>query len=68
MTIREIMKKPTIVDNVHESIYRSYDLLEKVKTMLIRGDNQKTILEIIEHIESVGRTKTTWEELTSKIL
>ena len=42
---------PTSYENLHESMVRSYHLLEYVKTMLKRGDSKETILEIIESVE-----------------
>jgi hypothetical protein len=50
MTIIEIKNYPDVIDNVHESIYKSYQALDKVKEMLKRGDSQKSILEVIEAI------------------
>ena len=58
MTIAVIKSEPTVYKNVHESIYRSYQTLEYVKEMLLRGDSSKTILDIIEHIE----TENKWEQ------
>lgn len=42
---------PTVVDNNHESIYRSYQILERVKVMLNRGDSRETIVEMISFLE-----------------
>lgn len=56
MKIEEIIKMPTTyIDkngrDCHESLLRSYQLLDKVKEMLKRGDSQDTILEVVEYIE-----------------
>jgi hypothetical protein len=51
MTIEDIKNTQTVYKNVHESLYRSYQTLEKVKVMLNRKDSVETILEVIEHIE-----------------
>jgi hypothetical protein len=53
MTISEIKTFPTDYVSVsrgqcHESLLRSYQVLEKVKEMLERGDSRETILELIE--------------------
>lgn len=51
MTIKVIKDYPTVIDNNHESLYRSYQTLDLVKDMLNRYDSVETILEVIEHIE-----------------
>lgn len=43
---------PTIINNVHESCFRSYQILEKVKIMLNRDDSKETIMETIEMMET----------------
>lgn len=53
MNISEIKKFPVrYIDKTngetHESMLRSYQVLQKVKQMLSRGDSQDTILEVIE--------------------
>ena len=50
MTIEELKNYPTVIDNNHESLYRSYQLMEKVITMLERGDSTETIFEIIQEV------------------
>ena len=52
MTYNRIQRMPTTLDNVHESVFRSYQILEKVKEMLSRNDSVETITETIEHLES----------------
>lgn len=51
MVIATIKAHPTVIDNNHESLYRSYQTLEHVKEMLCRGDSNQTILEVIEECE-----------------
>jgi hypothetical protein len=51
MTIIEIKEMPTVIGNVHESCYKSYQTLSLVTDMLKRGDSQETILLVIEHIK-----------------
>lgn len=48
--IEEIAKMPTVVDNVHESIYRSYATMNLMCEMLERGDSIETILMTVRHI------------------
>jgi len=52
MTIEEIIEMPTVINNTHESIYRSWHILELVTLMLKRGDSNETILEVIIYIQS----------------
>ena len=55
MRIADIKDNPTVYKDVHESIYRSYQILEYVKEMLLRGDSSETILDIIEQIEKTDK-------------
>ena len=50
MKIEEIENKDEIIENVHESIFKSYSTLIKVKQMLDRKDSIETIKEFVEHI------------------
>jgi len=43
MEIKEIAEMPTTFNNVHESIYRSYHILNLVLEMIERGDSKETI-------------------------
>jgi len=49
--IENINKMPTAYNKVHESVYRSYCILEQVKEMLKRGDSIETIKDIIRWCE-----------------
>ena len=49
--LEEIKAMPIVYDNVHESIYKSYAILELVKEMLLRGDSGETILMTINHLQ-----------------
>ena len=46
------MEMPTTVDSVHESCYRSYHCLAKVKDLLEQKCPPDVILEIIEDIKT----------------
>ena len=49
--IPEILRHPTVIDNVHESAaYRSYHILEYVMLMIERGDSKETIKEIVQFL------------------
>jgi hypothetical protein len=41
----------TVHSNNHESLYRSYQILRRVRDMLERGDSVKTILLFIDWCE-----------------
>lgn len=45
------------VGGIHESVFRSYQILERVKTMLARGDSRETIAEIIAECERAEDNK-----------
>ena len=51
MKISEIMKFPTTIDNNHESLYRCYHILDKVKFWLKETWGRESILELIEELE-----------------
>lgn len=53
-TLSEIKKLPTSIDKVHESCYRSYHILAYVLTMVERGDNKETILDVVNHLQKDG--------------
>jgi hypothetical protein len=54
-TITEILKFPTLIDNNHESLYRSYHILNLVLKMIERGDSKETIFETVEFIKESPR-------------
>jgi capsular polysaccharide biosynthesis protein len=51
MEIKQIKSMPTVIGNTHESVLRAYQILEKVKQMLERGDSKETIIETIKYLE-----------------
>lgn len=63
MTTTEIKEFPSVYANIHESVFRSYQLLQKVKEMVGRGDSKETILEIISEVEGEQeRVNVGWNE------
>lgn len=52
MDILTIKNFPTTLENMHESVFRSFQTLQKVKEMLARDDSRESILEVISVIES----------------
>jgi hypothetical protein len=50
MKMNEILQMPTVVDNVHESIFRSYHILGYVVKLINRQDSKETILEIVDFL------------------
>jgi hypothetical protein len=51
MKLLEIAKMPTCIGNKHESLLRSYWILELAKEYLSSGVPHKIILEIIEELQ-----------------
>lgn len=72
MRIIDIANLPTIIEEippssegVHESIFRSYHILEKAKWMLQEGTPPQVVLDLIEEMEVAGiEPKYTLEEET----
>lgn len=50
-TLKQIQMKPTCLEKIHESCYRSYSILEKVLIMVERGDSKETIFEVVEFLK-----------------
>lgn len=50
-TIAQIHKMETSVDRTHESMMRSYQILEKTKDYLKRGMQPEFVLELIDEME-----------------
>ena len=48
----DIRRLPTSLDMTHESVYRSYHILEKVVELLNKETPPAVILEIIEDLRS----------------
>jgi hypothetical protein len=53
MKLIDIAQLPTCIEYKHESLLRSYQLLQKVKEYLEAEVPHKIILELIAEIESV---------------
>lgn len=47
--IYHLSKMNETIGNVHESVYKSYNVLKHVERMLKRGDSNETILELIQY-------------------
>lgn len=52
MELKSIIKKPKIIDNRHESLYRCHDILRCVVEMVRRGDSRETILDVAGFLDS----------------
>ena len=52
MRFNELKEKPTAINNVHQSCYRAFSILQDVKEMIKRKDSVETISEYIEFAES----------------
>ena len=57
MRIIDIAKMPTVITKVsgngmHESLLRSFQILEKTKELLVKGTPTKVVLMLIEEMET----------------
>ena len=60
---------PTTLDNIHESCFRSYHILERVLEMVKRDDNKNTIFELVEFLKEYPakhETATVNEEMKNR--
>lgn len=49
--IDQIKRMPEVIDNNHESLYKCYSILERVKIMIEREDSLETIKDFIRWCE-----------------
>lgn len=69
MDLRLIQLMPTTLDNVYESCYRSYHILERVLEMIERGDSKDSIFELVAFLKEYPakhETVTVNEEMNKK--
>ena len=57
--IDEIKNTPNTINNIHESCFRSTQILWKTKQMIDRGDSLETIKEFIEYCDSFPTAEKT---------
>ena len=57
-SIFTVAKAPIVIDNNHESLYRSYHILRLVKQWLKDGVPAKTILQLVEEIEEENNNES----------
>lgn len=61
MNLLEIQDMPTVIDNIHQSAYRTSGILNQVLQMIDRGDSSETIKEVVDllmrDVKSVERVK-----------
>mgnify|MGYP003992917859 FL=1 len=50
-TLKQIQAMPTTLEKIHESCFRSYDILKQVMIMVERGDTKQTIFEVVEFLQ-----------------
>lgn len=55
--ITEIISHPTTINNIHESVYRCYHILEFVKSYLSTHQGNEFILIILDFLQSHGQKK-----------
>lgn len=46
--LQQIQRMPTSIDNIHESCFRAYSVLDMVLAMVERGDSKQTIFDLVE--------------------
>lgn len=68
--ISEIKKMPTILDNVHENVYKAHATLLLIIEMVNRGDSKETIWNVYDelynsHMELPNSADLTWVLTTS---
>lgn len=51
MELKDIYSMPLVLDNIHESSFRSYHILEKVLGMVDRGDSKEAIVEVANFLK-----------------
>ncbi len=50
--LEEILQFPTVINNKHESLLRSFHILNHVLDMVNRGDSKETIFEVVQLLKS----------------
>lgn len=58
MTIQEIATMPTAIDNVHESVYRSYHILKYVEALLARNTPPAVALQLLRELQGFEPIET----------
>jgi len=58
-TLAEILKQPTTINNVHESVYRVAWVLRYVERLLRKGAPAEVVLDFIEDMENAPRVAVT---------
>ncbi len=54
MSIADILRQPTTIENVHESVYRCYAILRNVKWLLEQNTPHVVILDLLEQMQEGG--------------
>lgn len=54
----QLASMPTVLDNKHESLYRSYHTLQLVKELLEKGTPGEVVLAIIGEVENLQSLET----------
>lgn len=53
----EILKQPTVINNVHESVYRTAWVLGHVERLLRKGAPAEIVLDFIEDMANAPQTQ-----------
>ncbi len=51
IALKNIQSMPVVYENIHESVFRSYQILDYVILMISRGDSKETMLDIIDFLK-----------------
>lgn len=58
MSIEDIQAMPTVIENNHESLYRAYHVLDKVRGLLNLNTPAEVIIEIIHECYRFPKERT----------
>lgn len=54
LTLLGVMEQPTLAKGIHESVFRSYHMLELIECYLELGVNNLILLNMIKEIKALG--------------
>ena len=68
MNLAEIRKRPTSVNNCHESILRAYHVVQKVRELLERRTPPEVLVELIDDLMDAPHSEHDPKEMTRRCL
>lgn len=57
MDFKEIISMPMSINKNHESLYKSFHILDHVMVMAKRGDSNETIIEVVNLLRELDDSK-----------